>query len=152
MAEIQDSSGRSRTFEPNLVPFIDLMSVLITFLLITAVWTQVSIIQMGTSLYSKKDPSNLDVTIPPKAEIPLRLDILKTGYRLIVAQERIEIPSHDGARLTGHLERVKSLYPDKDDAAIAMQDELPYDLLIKGMDAFLAAGFNNISILTGGPR
>lgn len=92
MAEIQDSSGRSRTFEPNLVPFIDLMSVLITFLLITAVWTQVSIIQMGTSLYSKKDPSNLDVTIPPKAEIPLRLDILKTGYRLIVAQERIEIP------------------------------------------------------------
>ena len=36
--------------ELNLVPFIDLMSVLITFLLITAVWTQVSMIQIGNSL------------------------------------------------------------------------------------------------------
>ena len=44
MAHI-DSGGRGRDVntELNLVPVIDLMSVLITFLLISAVWTQVSI-------------------------------------------------------------------------------------------------------------
>jgi biopolymer transport protein TolR len=30
--------GKSQNFDLNLVPFIDLLSVLITFLLVTAVW------------------------------------------------------------------------------------------------------------------
>lgn len=48
MAQIDSggSKGRAVSVELNLVPFIDLMSVLITFLLITAVWTQVSMIQI----------------------------------------------------------------------------------------------------------
>ncbi|MBK7890416.1 MAG: biopolymer transporter ExbD [Bdellovibrionales bacterium] len=55
MAQVEDSgSGRSTNVDVNLVPFIDLMSVLITFLLITAVWTQVSMIQLGSSIYGKK--------------------------------------------------------------------------------------------------
>ncbi len=56
MAHIESggSRGRKTNIELNLVPFIDLMSVLITFLLITAVWTQVSMIQIGSSLYGKK--------------------------------------------------------------------------------------------------
>ena len=50
----ESSRGRSVDFELNLVPFIDLMSTCISFLLITAVWTQVSMIQIGSSIYGKK--------------------------------------------------------------------------------------------------
>ena len=37
-----DGKKKSVDFELNLVPFIDLMSAMISFLLITAVWTQVA--------------------------------------------------------------------------------------------------------------
>ena len=158
MAEIQETGGgRPKNFEPNLVPFIDLMSVLITFLLITAVWTQVSMIQIGSSIYGKKDNTNQEPPpIPPKAEIPLRLDIKPEGYTLIVGNQQTFLPliagRFDDAGLLARLERVKQLYPEKTDAALAMVDQLPYERLIKGMDAFLSAGFTQISVLTGGPR
>ena len=57
MAHISSGGkGRDINTELNLVPVIDLMSVLITFLLITAVWTQVSMIQLGASFASPRDP------------------------------------------------------------------------------------------------
>lgn len=158
MAEIQESGkGRKKNFEPNLVPFIDLMSVLITFLLITAVWTQVSMIQIGTSVYGKKDEStNERQPPPPSVDIVLKLDIDSSGYKLQVGKESLKIPlasgEFDDAGLISQLERVKQLYPTKVDGAIAMQDTLSYERLIKGMDAFLSAGFTQISVLTGGPK
>jgi biopolymer transport protein ExbD len=158
MAEIQESgTGRRKNFEPNLVPFIDLMSVLITFLLITAVWTQVSMIQIGTSVYGKKDESQPSPPpLRPRVEVVLKLEIEATGYKLVVGKEIFKIPlingTFDDAKLVAQLERVKQLYPEKTDGALAMEETLPYERLIKGMDAFLAAGFTQISVLTGGPN
>ncbi len=159
MAEIQESGGgRKKTFEPNLVPFIDLMSVLITFLLLTAVWTQVSMVQIGTSIYGKKN-ENKDQPpppLPPQVDIVLKLEIKNSGYHLVVGRESINLPKtaglFDDAGLLAQLERIKQLYPDKQDAALAMEDDLPYEQLIKGMDAFLSAGFGQLSVLTGGPK
>ena len=157
MAEIEESgTGRKKNFEPNLVPFIDLMSVLITFLLISAVWTQVSMIQIGTSIYGKKDPNQTEPVVPPENNVVLRLDIRATGYQLVVGRETFNLPlvngEFDEASLIAQMERVKQLYPEKQDGILAMDDLLPYERLIRGMDAYLAAGFTNISILTGGPK
>jgi len=157
MAEIQESGqGRRKNFEPNLVPFIDLMSVLITFLLITAVWTQVSMIQIGTSVYGKKNDDQSNPQITPNIDIVLKLEINASGYKLYVGKEMFNIPkvmgNFDDSNLISQLERVKQLYPEKQDAALTMDEELPYERLIKGMDAFLAAGFTQISVLTGGPN
>lgn len=157
MAEVEESgSGRKKNFEPNLVPFIDLMSVLITFLLISAVWTQVSMIQIGTSIYGKKNPNQEAPIPPPDVDIVLKLDIKETGYHLYVGTDKIALPilngDFDDPGLIAQLERVKQLYPNKVDAALAMEDALPYERFIKGMDAFIAGGFPQISILTGGPQ
>ena len=79
MAHIESGSGgRKTSLELNLVPFIDLMSVLITFLLITAVWTQVSMIQIGSSIYGKKSDDQMP-KIPPEAEVVLKLEIRAKG-------------------------------------------------------------------------
>ncbi len=87
MAHIgDDGDGRSKTVDLNLVPIIDLMSVCIIFLLITAVWTQVSMIQIGSSIYGKKT-SDEKPEPPPRAEIPFRLDVLRDGYRVIVGRQ-----------------------------------------------------------------
>lgn len=159
MAEIQDGGGkggrRGANFELNLVPFIDLMSVLITFLLITAVWTQVSMIQIGSSLYGKKMDTQ-PATPPPNVDIVLKVDVKPAGYVLTVKTQMISLPlvagGFDDAGLIAQLQRVKQLYPDKVDAVVAVDDTLPYNQLIKTMDDCLSAGFPAISVATGGPN
>ena len=157
MAHIDSGGARGRavSVELNLVPFIDLMSVLITFLLITAVWTQVSMIQIGSSLYAKKDDSQNPPVPPPKAEIALKVDVKTDGYVLTVGTQLISLPKvaneYDMESLTAQLQRVKQLYPEKIDGIVSMSDQIPYEQLIITMDQFLVAGFPNVSIATGGP-
>lgn len=149
------SKGRAVSVELNLVPFIDLMSVLITFLLITAVWTQVSMIQIGSSLYAKKDESQSPPKPPPNADVALKVDVKADGYVLTIGTQIISLPKvgteYDNPSLVAQLQRVKQLYPEKIDGIVSMSDQIPYEQLIITMDQFLVAGFPNISIATGGP-
>lgn len=155
MAHIDDGGGdrRSSSVDVNLVPFIDLMSVLIIFLLITAVWTQVSMIQIGSSVYGKRTEQEI-VQPPPRAEVPLRLDVKALGYQIIIGKRKMTIPKVDGVfnrvQLLDELKKVKDLYPEKIDVVITMADALAYEHLIDGMDALLSSGFPEISIATGG--
>lgn len=155
MAHIDDSgsSGRSSNVDLNIVPFIDLMSVLVIFLLITAVWTQVSMIQIGSSIYGKRT-SDEQVKPPPRAEVPFRLDIKTSGYNVVIGRQQIAVPkksgAYDGARLLSELKKIKEAYPDKVDAVITMVDSLEYGYLIQGMDVLLQAGFPELSVATGG--
>jgi biopolymer transport protein ExbD len=151
-----DSKRRSGNIELNLVPFIDLMSVLITFLLITAVWSQVSMIQIGSSLYGKKQENQQDPNPPPMANLVLKVDVKEVGYVLTVGQQVISLPMQNGqfddAGLIAQLQRVKQLYPEKQDIVLAMADTLPYEQLIKAMDDLLSSGFGSIAVSTGGPN
>ncbi len=151
-----ESGGRKRNIELNLVPFIDLMSVLITFLLITAVWTQVSMIQIGSSLYGKKSDTQPSPTPPPHADVVLKVDVKEMGYVLTVGKQVISLPmvndQFDEVGLVSQLQRVKQLYPEKLDAIVSVADAIPYEQLIKAMDNCLTAGFTAISVATGGPQ
>lgn len=155
MAHIEDGggNGRSANTDLNLVPFIDLMSVMIIFLLLTAVWTQVSMIQIGSSIYGKKSSED-PVTPPPRAEIPFRLDVQTAGYQVVIGQRKFTVPmvegKYDQTTLVQKLKEIKEIYPDKEDAVITVLDELPYESLIGGMDALLVSGFPMISVATQG--
>ena len=150
-----DTGGEGPNVDVNIVPFIDLMSVLITFLLLTAVWTQVSMIQIGSSIYGKKTEET-PAPPPDQADVVLKLEIRNNGYYLTVGSQSTNIPMLNGdfdeAALVTQLQKAKELHPNKTDSAIAMADDLPYERLIKGMDAMLKAGFPMISVLTGGPK
>ncbi len=157
MAHIESGdSGRKKNIELNLVPFIDLMSVLITFLLITAVWTQVSMIQIGSSIYAKRADESPPPPPPPLADIVLKLDVKLAGYVLTVGKQVISLPANagqfDDAGLIAQLQRVKQLYPTKEDTIISVADEMPYEQLIKAMDNVLIAGFPKIAVATGAPK
>lgn len=147
----QKSGGRDSNVDVNLVPFIDLMSVLITFLLITAVWSQVSMIQLGSSIYGKKTSDQITPP-PPIADIPLRLDVKEFGFRLIVGPEKYTFEKKNNewstAELVERLEVVRQMYPDKSDATVTVDNEVPYEKMILGMDALLGGGFSSISIAT----
>lgn len=154
MAQIEESGrGRSSTVDVNIVPFIDLMSVLVIFLLITAVWSQVSIIQLGSSIYGKKT-SDVAAEPPKVAEIPFRIDVKPTGHKIVIGRQEIVVPKkgieYDLERLLKELKTVKSLYPEKEDAVITMDDDLEYVHLVDSMDSVLTAGFPQVSVSTAG--
>ncbi len=156
MAQVEESgNGRSSNVELNLVPFIDLMSVLITFLLITAVWSQVSMIQLGSSLYAKKTDDKPQET-PPLADIPLRVDVKEMGFRIIIGSEKFEIAKAGTEwNWPGLVERLKSIkekYPEKNDGVITVDESLAYENLITGMDTMIQNGFQNISVSTAQPE
>ena len=152
--EMNGQGGRKSNVDLNLVPFIDLMSVCIIFLLITAVWTQVSMIQLGSSIYSKKT-SDEPVTPPPFSEVILRVDVLPEGFRLLVGTDLAQIPKFSDGNynkddLIAKLQKVKERYPDKVDGVASVRDNVYYKHLIEAMDALLIAGFPQVSITTTG--
>jgi biopolymer transport protein TolR len=158
MAEVESgghSRGRKINIDLNLVPFIDLMSVLITFLLISAVWVQINMIQMGTSFFAQRDPNEPPPTPPPHADVVLKIDVKPAGYVLTFGQQVVSLPSaggqFDDGGLSGLLLKAKQQYPEKKDAALAVADDLPYEKMIGAMDLILKAGFPNISLATGNP-
>lgn len=155
MAQVSDgkSGGKSATFDLNLVPFIDLMSVMITFLLITAVWTQVSMIKLGSSIYGKQNTDE-QTPPPPRSDVPFRLDVKEGGYRIIIGTQKYTVDKvngdYDKEELKKKLVEIKQAYPDKVDAVITVEEQLKYDYLIQGMDILLQAGFPAVSVATGG--
>ncbi len=155
MAQVEDNgSGRSANTELNLVPFIDLMSVLITFLLLTAVWSQVSMIQLGSSIEGKKTDAEQPAEPTPDSDIVLRVDARENGFRLVMERQAVFFSKVDGqydsARLIEELKKFKEQHPNKVDAKLSVEEQLPYEVLITGMDALLQSGFPQITIPTGG--
>ena len=153
------SSGeRQINYELNIVPFIDLMSVCIIFLLLTAVWTQVSMIQIGSSIYGKRTDDQQNQP-PPKPEVNLEVIVHNRGYTVQVGQDRpVNVPQtfdeegkpqYDQRSLVLALQDIKVRYPEKKDAMFAVDEKLIYENLIQGMDSLLLSGFPEVSIKTG---
>ena len=135
--------------ELNLVPFIDLMSVCIIFLLITAVWTQISMIQLGSSLYAKKTEAEPLKEVPPYAHIAFKVNVLESGFNISVGRERFEVALNNEKALLKKIKEIKGIYPEKNDVVVASRDKVKYEYLIVAMDALLNGGFPEISIATG---
>ena len=117
-----------------LVSMIDIFTVLVTFLLMTAIFSRTVVLDL-------KLPSN-NASIP---ELPqgLNLEIIVRSDSLTVA-DRGTGPLHampntaaggyDLAGLTQFLKLLKSRYPDKVDATILLEPQISYDTLIQVMD------------------
>jgi biopolymer transport protein ExbD len=131
-----------------LVSMIDIFTVLVTFLLMTAIFSRTVVLDL-------KLPSN-NATIP---ELPqgLNLEIIVRSDSLTVA-DRGTGPLHtmpntaaggyDLAGLTQFLKLLKSRYPDKTEATILLEPQIAYDTLIQVMDKTrvveVNAGLNTI--------
>lgn len=151
MAHIDDNSGgREVNVEPNLVPFIDLMSVCIIFLLVTAVWTQVSMIELGASVYGKK----VGETEPVKQvqSVSISVKITSKGYVIKEGANAFSIRKADGEydlqSLYDQLKVIKKRNPQTSFASISLEDNLKYNEMIEGMDVMLNSGFSEVSVRT----
>ena len=116
-----------------LVPMIDIFTVLVTFLLMTAVFSRTVILQMNLPAAQtefKEPPPGLQM------EILVRKDLLQVADRntgpLATIPNIAAGPDYD--RLTEYLKLVKSMYPEKTDASILLEPDTAYDTVVQVMD------------------
>jgi biopolymer transport protein ExbD len=122
------------TAELNITAFLNLMVILVPFLLITAVFSQVAILELNL-------PSSTDqLDIEPETmqlEVTVRENRLEVGERnagLLTGFPKTET-GYDLQALADYLKQVKARYPDKLDATLLLESDVPYDVLVQVMDA-----------------
>ena len=119
-----------------LVPMIDIFTVLVTFLLMTAVFSRITIVELDL-------PSSASAGV---TEPTFRLEVIvrPEGFELTNGSAPIAaIPKVNGEydlRTLSELAlSLKRDYPDADDASVLLEPEIPYDQLIQVMDAIRSA-------------
>ena len=125
---------RSDTAELNITAFMNLMVILVPFLLITAVFSRLAILELNL-------PGSSSEPVDPQ-EQTFQLEI-------IVRQEKIEVGDrnqgllgiypngdngYDYVALAGKLLELKERYPTKTDASILLEQDIAYDTLVQVMD------------------
>jgi biopolymer transport protein ExbD len=118
----------------DVTAFINLMVVLVAFFLSSVTYFQFSALNL------KIPPSIQNAPNPSEAlnlEVIIRKNALEVGDRKIGLISRIEKrgDSYDFKALNNLLKQIKTRFPDKTDATILSEADIPYDILIKTMDA-----------------
>ncbi len=127
---------RRHTAELDVTAFINLIVVLVPFLLSTAVFTRLSVIDLSLPAKSSAAVEQLKVN-DLKLEIVLRADALEVGDRIGGLIQRIpnSAGGYDLATLSQLMQQIKAKFPDTATATLLAQPETPYDTLIQLMDA-----------------
>ena len=116
-----------------LVPMIDIFTVLVTFLLMTAVFSRTVILQLNLP------PPQTEFKEPPPG---LQLEVMVRRDQLLVADRNTgplhAVPNtaqgYDYDGLAQYLKFVKTKFPEKTDASILLEPDTPYDTLVQVMD------------------
>lgn len=128
---------RAETPPLDVTTFLNLMVVLIPFLLISAVFSRVTIMELSvptsTAHAAKRTPN-----------FAIEIIVRDSGLEIANGQSvEAAIPKKDGKydmqMLHEVLTRLKAQYPEKDDATILMEPKIEYDYLIRIMDAVRGA-------------
>ena len=116
-----------------LVPMIDIFTVLVTFLLMTAVFSRTVILQLNLP------PPQTEFKEPPpglQLEVMVRKDLIQVADRN--TGPLATLPNTPGGYnfdgLTDYLKRVKAKFPEKTEASILLEPDTPYDTLVQVMD------------------
>jgi biopolymer transport protein ExbD len=119
--------------ELNITAFMNLMVILVPFLLVTAVFSRISIMELTLPAPAGS---------PPPPDHRLTLEITVRRDRIEVADRGgapVVIPGRNGeydlASLSNVIKAVKTQYPDETRATILLEPDIRYETMIHVMDA-----------------
>jgi biopolymer transport protein TolR len=137
----------------NVVPAIDLLSCCITFLLYTAVWTQISRLQVQQLGTGAPEPTTVE---QQQKALAVTLAVGERGMALSVGDASYDIPAlgrspegvvlQDLKSLATRLKAVKGEFPDQGSIIVTAEDTVPYGDLVHVIDACLAVGLMQVSV------
>ena len=123
------------TAELNITAFMNLMVILVPFLLITAVFSRLAILELNLPGSSTEPVDPQEQTF--QLEVTVRKDKIEVGDRnqgLLGVYPNSEGGEYDYEALSGKLSELKDRYPDKTDASILLESDIEYDTLVQVMD------------------
>ena len=133
----------------NLVPYIDLLTCMVAFLLITAVWSQLARLEAH-----QKGQGQAGEETPPEKVFKLVVLVNDSGFNLVADQDQQPIPkkgdAYDYEKLADELKKIKDTHADKTDIQVASDDAIKFETLVKTMDTALSARFPDISLIDSG--
>lgn len=117
-----------------ITAFINLIVVLVPFLLSTAVFTRLAVIDLSLPAQSSgATPLTVDNL---QLEVVMRADALEIGDRIGGLIKRIPATAggQDLAALAALVQELKSRFPQKTEASVLAEPDTPYDSLVQVMD------------------
>ncbi len=122
------------TAELNITAFMNLMVILVPFLLITAVFSRLAILELNLPGSSTEPVDPQDQVF--QLEVIVRSDKIEVGDRnqgLLGIYPNTE-DGYDYDAVGEKLMQLKERYPDKTDASILLEQDIAYDTLVQIMD------------------
>lgn len=121
----------------NLIPMMDILTVLVIFLLITAVFTHITIMELNVPTHTGGSAVNTP-------NFSIEVVVRKTGLEIangssVEAAFPKKDDKYDLEMLSKMLTRLKAQYPEKNDATVLIEPDIQYDYLIQIMDAMRGA-------------
>jgi biopolymer transport protein ExbD len=118
--------------EIDVTTFLNLMVVLVPFLLITAVFSRLTIVELNL-------PSAAGGAASSEEQFRIEVIVREAGIEITNGTATIaSIPKKDDEfdlqTLSNFIVALKQEYPDHDSASVLMEAQIPYDYLIRVMD------------------
>ena len=124
--------------ELNITAFMNLMVVLVPFLLMTAVFTHMSILELNLP----KPDGNSATKNSPSFELQLIIKkdalVLADNKGGLIKRLAVRRAAYPFQQLTETLKQVKARFPDKTNITILSEQDTTYETLIHAMDAVRA--------------
>ena len=125
--------GNIETAELNITAFMNLMVILVPFLLITAVFSRLAILELNLPGSSSEPVDPEDQTF--NLEVIVReAGIELTNGKAVIASIPNKDEEFDLDTLSDYIVELKQQYPDQEAASVLMEAQIPYDYLIRVMD------------------
>jgi biopolymer transport protein ExbD len=134
-----ESGSSSVDVQVNLVPFIDLMSCLVAFLLVTAVWTNISQLRVKPT---GSGPEGVEL---PIEQVQLSLLVTHDGYFVGLSSGEVQRVG-DASALATALGRYRD-HPalgGRHELELAADDGVSYQAIVEAMDTAIGQGFDDI--------
>jgi biopolymer transport protein ExbD len=140
-----EGGRRSYDVDLNIVPLVDVMSLLVVFLIVTTVWTSMAQLRVAN------DPKGLGAALCDQAcQQQKQIAILAT-------REGILLGAGENARIELGLDDVEGLRQTLREAAapelrvqVAAESGVPYERIVSIMDTALGAGYERVTFVDEG--
>ena len=120
------------TYEIDVTTFLNLMVVLVPFLLITAVFSRLTIVELNLPSGAGGSGEDQD---PFRVEVIVRDAGIEIGNgTTIIAAIPKEGGEYDFNSLSDFMVELKRERPEHEEASVLMESHIPYDYLIRTMD------------------
>jgi len=122
------------TAELNITAFMNLMVILVPFLLITAVFSRLAILELNLPGSSTEPVDPQEQTF--QLEVIVRMDKIEVGDRNqgLLGRYPNTQDGYDYEAVETKLAELKEKYPTKTDASILLEPDIEYNTLVQVMD------------------